>query len=337
MKYYSFSTPKPVVFDVCGNLRSTNGFLHHRRCFDQWVFIYVKTGNLHLSQDGEEFTVGSGEYVFLPPYHEHFGTEPTKSLISYFWVHFTLPEGTEVTTHPDLPTLEELGLSHFKEDGAVGGENTAEGKTASVPDRENAGAGEKTVGRKKEEVAGAADENAARDLYLWPERGSTHYRGKIPQYFLELLDMTRQQPTYPAHMPDCLLTLLLMQVSRETQESLVVQENDLPPVLNKVTKWMRSNLDDDISMFYAAAEFDYSSDYLASLFRKHFHMSFTRCLNLMRIDAAKAMLVSQNCSIKEAAYSCGFPDEKYFMKVFREVVGMTPTAYKNTYFKYEDM
>lgn len=300
MKYYSFSTPSPIVFDVCGNLRSTNGFLHHRRCFDRWVFIYVKTGSLHLSQDGEDFTVGSGEYVFLSPYHEHFGTEPSKSLLSYFWVHFTLPEGTEVTPYPDLPTLDELGLSHFKADGA-------------------------------------ADESAARDLYLWPERGSTHYRGKIPQYFAELLDMTRQQPTYPAHMPACLLTLLLMQVSRETQESLVVQENDLPPILNKVTKWMRSNLDNDISMFYAAAEFNYSPDYLASLFRKYFHMSFTRCLNLMRIDAAKAMLVSQNCSIKEAAYSCGFPDEKYFMKVFREVVGMTPTAYKNTYFKYENM
>lgn len=300
MKYYSFSTPRPIVFDVCGNLRSTNGFLHHRRCFDRWVFIYVKTGSLHLSQNGEDFTVGSGEYVFLPPYHEHFGTEPSKSLLSYFWVHFTLPEGTEVTTYPDLPTLDELGLSHFKADGA-------------------------------------AKESAARDLYLWSERGSTHYRGKIPQYFAELLDMTRQQPTYPAHMPACLLTLLLMQVSRETQESLVVQENDLPPILNKVTKWMRSNLDNDISMFYAAAEFNYSPDYLASLFRKYFHMSFTRCLNLMRIDAAKAMLVSQNCSIKEAAYSCGFPDEKYFMKVFREVVGMTPTAYKNTYFKYENM
>lgn len=300
MKYYSFSTPRPIVFDVCGNLRSTNGFLHHRRCFDRWVFIYVKTGSLHLSQDGEDFTVGSGEYVFLPPYHEHFGTEPSKSLLSYFWVHFTLPEGTEVTSYPDLPTLDELGLSHFKADGA-------------------------------------AKESAARDLYLWPERGSTHYRGKIPRYFAELLDMTRQQPTYPAHMPACLLTLLLMQVSRETQESLVVQANDLPPILNKVTKWMRSNLDNDISMFYAAAEFNYSPDYLASLFRKYFHMSFTRCLNLMRIDAAKAMLVSQNCSIKEAAYSCGFPDEKYFMKVFREVVGMTPTAYKNTYFKYENM
>lgn len=300
MKYYSFSTPRPIVFDVCGNLRSTNSFLHHRRCFDRWVFIYVKTGSLHLSQNGEDFTVGSGEYVFLPPYHEHFGTKPSKSLLSYFWVHFTLPEDTAVTTYPDLPTLDELGLSHFKADGA-------------------------------------AEESAARDLYLWPERGSTHYCGKIPRYFSELLDMTRQQPTYPAHMPACLLTLLLMQVSRETQESLVVQENDLPPILNKVTKWMRSNLDNDISMFYAAAEFNYSPDYLASLFRKYFHMSFTRCLNLMRIDAAKAMLVSQNCSIKEAAYSCGFPDEKYFMKVFREVVGMTPTAYKNTYFKYENM
>ena len=335
MKYYSFSTPRPIVFEVCGNLRSTNGFLHHRRCFDRWVFIYVKTGSLHLSQDGEDFTVGSGEYVFLPPYHEHFGTEPSKSLLSYFWVHFTLPEGIEVTTYPDLPTLDELGLSHFKADGAADRDTTPVGeRTASAPDGENAGAADESAARDKE---GVADESAARDLYLWPERGSTHYRGKIPQYFSELLDMTRQQPTYPAHMPACLLTLLLMQVSRETQESLVVQENDLPPILNKLTKWMRSNLDNDISMFYAAAEFNYSPDYLASLFRKYFHMSFTRCLNLMRIDAAKAMLVSQNCSIKEAAYSCGFPNEKYFMKVFREVVGMTPTAYKNTYFKYENM
>lgn len=90
-------------------------------------------------------------------------------------------------------------------------------------------------------------------------------------------------------------------------------------------------------MLSAATRFDYNPDYLASLFRKHFHISFTRSLNRMRIEAAKTMLASQNCSIKEAAYSCGFSDEKYFMKVFREVVGMTPTVYKNTYFKYKDM
>ena len=34
---------------------------------------------------------------------------------------------------------------------------------------------------------------------------------------------------------------------------------------------------------------------------------------------------------KEIAWQCGFPDEKYFMRLFRETEGMTPTAYRNAY------
>lgn len=52
MQYYSFASAEPLIYDICGNLRSTGGFLHHRRSFDRWVFIYVKTGGLHLCLEG---------------------------------------------------------------------------------------------------------------------------------------------------------------------------------------------------------------------------------------------------------------------------------------------
>lgn len=34
---------------------------------------------------------------------------------------------------------------------------------------------------------------------------------------------------------------------------------------------------------------------------------------------------------EEAAYSSGFNDEKYFMKMFRKYEGITPTQYKNAF------
>lgn len=301
MQYYSFASAEPLIYDICGNLRSTGGFLHHRRSFDRWVFIYVKTGGLHLCLEGEEFTVSSGEYVFLPPCREHFGSHPSQGHLSYLWVHFTLPGDTNLTSLPDA-----------SQEGAFSTDTCKD--TVSFPDA-----------------------SSGRDCYLWPQRSIAQGNGKIPLYFTELLELSRQPHAYPSSMPSCLLTLLLMQVSREYRESLSAKEHPLPAVLNQITLWMRNNLDQDITMLSAATRFDYNPDYLASLFRKHFHMSFTRSLNRMRIEAAKTMLASQNCSIKEAAFSCGFSDEKYFMKVFREVVGMTPTGYKNTYFKYKDM
>lgn len=52
---------------------------------------------------------------------------------------------------------------------------------------------------------------------------------------------------------------------------------------------------------------------------------------MIRIKTAKTLLSNYGVTIKEAAFSCGFSDEKYFMKVFRELEGMTPTQYKNSF------
>ena len=46
------------------------------------------------------------------------------------------------------------------------------------------------------------------------------------------------------------------------------------------------------------------------------------------MELAKDLLSEGTVSIKEVAYSCGFSDEKYFTRVFRKTMGMTPTEYR---------
>ena len=60
-------------------------------------------------------------------------------------------------------------------------------------------------------------------------------------------------------------------------------------------------------------------------------LSLVSYTNRLRIEASKKLLSNYDLSIKETAYSCGFPDEKYFMKVFKKFEQCTPTDYRRSY------
>ena len=55
----------PVKYISCGNLLSTDGFLHDRRRMDCFVFIIVTQGTLHLHQEGHNLDIGENQSVLL--------------------------------------------------------------------------------------------------------------------------------------------------------------------------------------------------------------------------------------------------------------------------------
>lgn len=55
-------------------------------------------------------------------------------------------------------------------------------------------------------------------------------------------------------------------------------------------------------------------------------------LNYYRIECACEMLSTKDISVKEAAISCGFNDESYFIKTFHKYKGTTPKQYMKTCF-----
>ncbi len=47
-----------------------------------------------------------------------------------------------------------------------------------------------------------------------------------------------------------------------------------------------------------------------------------------RIDIAKEMLRTNKYSVKEICYQIGYNDPNYFSRLFKKLVGVSPTEYK---------
>ena len=58
-------------------------------------------------------------------------------------------------------------------------------------------------------------------------------------------------------------------------------------------------------------------------------MSFTRFLNYVRVEKSKRLLTMTEMRLAEIAGSCGFEDQSYFTKVFKNVTGETPQQFRN--------
>lgn len=54
-------------------------------------------------------------------------------------------------------------------------------------------------------------------------------------------------------------------------------------------------------------------------------------LNQIRVEHACAYLKQKYFKTYEIAYKVGFQDEKYFTRVFKKVMGMTPSEYKKNF------
>ena len=47
-----------------------------------------------------------------------------------------------------------------------------------------------------------------------------------------------------------------------------------------------------------------------------------------RISKAEIMLANSGLSVKDVAYSVGFSDQMYFSRVFKRIIGKTPSEFR---------
>jgi len=73
-----------------------------------------------------------------------------------------------------------------------------------------------------------------------------------------------------------------------------------------------------------------SPEYLRQLFRKEFGESITSYVIRRRIELAARLLRTRDAPIKNIADEAGFPNEYYFSRVFRKVMGVSPSQWRRT-------
>lgn len=172
-----------------------------------------------------------------------------------------------------------------------------------------------------------------KECYIMPEYGEISLTQRVPLLFNQLLDLSKQEQLYFTSMIDYALSLLMMEVSQEFFERRSKIDQHMPANIGRIMDWIKANYYKPLTVNEIANEFGYNADYLSAFFKKYTTFTLTYFMNKTRIDIAKALMVSLDISIKEAAYSSGFNDEKYFMKTFKKYENMTPSQYKKAFTK----
>ena len=100
--------------------------------------------------------------------------------------------------------------------------------------------------------------------------------------------------------------------------------------LVRILKGERPDLLHDFTIDELASQVAVSPSYLFRLFKKRMQVSPMQYRTMIRIDKAKLLLADQQLTVDEVASRVGFEDPKYFARVFRELTGTTPSAYRRS-------
>lgn len=103
-------------------------------------------------------------------------------------------------------------------------------------------------------------------------------------------------------------------------------------LVQKTLTRIESDLTADLSLKSMAALLNVNSSYLSMLFKKETGSTLTDYVNHKRIEHAIFLLNSTRMQVQTIARLCGIPDVNYFTKLFRKLVGKTPTEYRGEIF-----
>ena len=111
------------------------------------------------------------------------------------------------------------------------------------------------------------------------------------------------------------------------REKTVYAQDD---VIENVRIYIERNYQKNLTQDFVAYLFCINRSYLSTLFKSRTGEKFVDYLNNIRIEKAKELLVSSDRKLYHIAKAVGYDNVKYFFRVFKKKVGMTPEEYRNS-------
>ncbi|MBR2311239.1 MAG: AraC family transcriptional regulator [Oscillospiraceae bacterium] len=97
--------------------------------------------------------------------------------------------------------------------------------------------------------------------------------------------------------------------------------------VEKAVAFMENHFSSPITCDDIAGAAGISASHLRLLFKKRYDISLTQKLNQIRVQRAKELLSSGIFTLAEVANACGFQNEYYFSRVFKQYTGISPGKY----------
>ena len=126
-----------------------------------------------------------------------------------------------------------------------------------------------------------------------------------------------------------LLTIFGQHLSMVSNQIVVQQSNDEPIQIKRAKEFIQAHQTEDISLGLVAKAVNTSTFYFCKMFKKATGLNFTDYVSRVRIEKAKNLLLNPNLRISEIAYEIGFQSLTHFNRVFKRIVGQSPTEYRD--------
>ena len=111
---------------------------------------------------------------------------------------------------------------------------------------------------------------------------------------------------------------------------IVIKANEGEPYHVRVARaFIVDHRMDDINLADVARATHVSTFYLCKIFKKATGLTFVEYRNRLRIESAKKMLLNPNLTVSEVAYTVGFQSLTQFNRLFRRIVGSSPTRFRS--------
>jgi AraC-like DNA-binding protein len=125
-----------------------------------------------------------------------------------------------------------------------------------------------------------------------------------------------------------LLATFAQHLTLVTNELMIRQTATEPPAVSRARAFIVEHMGEPISLEQVAQSAHMSPFYFCKVFKAAIGLTFTDYLARARVEKTKQLLLNQHTRASEAAYEAGFQSLSQFNRVFRRVVGESPSSYR---------
>ena len=151
----------------------------------------------------------------------------------------------------------------------------------------------------------------------------------IEERGLDTLFISSRQISAAENCDECISALseeINMKIKQLSEERRHTYYNDYLKVRNS----MYRDPGKDWDAQKTCRDFRLSYGHFRATYKDIFGISFHQDLIMSRIAMAKYLLLTTSISIPAISFKCGYKDEKYFMRQFRQMTGSTPNRYRSS-------
>lgn len=144
----------------------------------------------------------------------------------------------------------------------------------------------------------------------------------ITQKYVQLLDSAKDTPIQHSYIES-----MIMELTNAVREYRLSMEGYSSPV-RTVIEYINLHLSSEITIEDLSKAASTSASHLSKIFRKETGQTMMGYIARKRCEKAADFLRNTGNDIQEISSFVGYPDNNYFVKVFRKIYGVTPSAYR---------